>query len=180
METKTLFSFLMITCITSCTQSEKISVYKIPKIKREQSLQNSKKFQKYQYPKLPNHWVETRSESMMRLKTYKILGEGKKEKGEISIIELPIHSGSLIDNVNRWREQIGLPKTGKGGIKKQTQNKEGELGQFQFFHFSNEKEMMVCLFELKNVRLFIKLMSQDQLNQIEKDQFINFCQSVKK
>jgi hypothetical protein len=63
---------------------------------------------------LPEGWT-TAPASPMRYASFAVEKNG--EKADISIVTFPGDGGNDIDNINRWRQQIGLPAVGAEVIK---------------------------------------------------------------
>src|SRR5437773_8052386 len=55
---------------------------------------------------LPEGWQQLPSDQM-RIGNYAVQGKNG-EKAQVTVIALPGSSGSELDNVNRWRGQVGL------------------------------------------------------------------------
>ena len=79
--------------LTACTR-DAIRVYDAPKDKLPQRAN------------LPSGWQEIPSGGM-RLSSYVVRGAAGEE-AQVSVVPLPGASGSERDNVNRWRNQLGL------------------------------------------------------------------------
>ena len=65
----------------------------------------------------PKGWNEGKAGGF-RKATFDVTEGGKKL--EITVIDLSANSGSLLDNVNRWREQIQLPKIDQATLEQTT------------------------------------------------------------
>jgi hypothetical protein len=66
--------------------------------------------EKINWGTLPAGWVEDPSPRPMRAHTINVESDGRK--GEIIVSRLPQQGvGQLLDNINRWRGQVGLPPT---------------------------------------------------------------------
>src|SRR5687768_7590353 len=57
--------------------------------------------------RVPAGWEQDPRQRMMREATFNVGDPAKKT--EVVITKLPNLSGGLLDNVNRWRGQVGLP-----------------------------------------------------------------------
>jgi len=56
--------------------------------------------------KPPSDWQEA-SRGQMRVASFRVSG-GEGQQAEVSVIPLPEPAGTVLDNVNRWRGQVGL------------------------------------------------------------------------
>src|SRR5262245_31191413 len=69
--------------------------------------------------KLPTGWEEVPA-GQMRVASFRVKGDDGK-LADVSVIPLPGQAGSDLDNVNRWRGQVGLPPVSEQGLAKITQ-----------------------------------------------------------
>jgi len=91
---------------------------------------------------LPKGWTETQG-SGMRYATLTPPGEGKVE---MSVVVLPGAAGGELNNVNRWRGQIGLPPlddAGLGQARKAVKSKLGPVSVYDFTSLGETKSRMV-------------------------------------
>lgn len=66
--------------------------------------------EKIDWGALPTGWVEDPTPRQMRAHTLVVESDGKK--GEVIVTRLPQRGvGNLLDNINRWRAQVGLEPT---------------------------------------------------------------------
>ena len=65
--------------------------------------------------KVPSHWQEAPA-GEMRLASFRVGAEGKQ--ADISIIPLPGLAGGDLENVNRWRGQVGQAPVGEAELAK--------------------------------------------------------------
>ncbi|MEI6676449.1 MAG: hypothetical protein WCO57_14865 [Verrucomicrobiota bacterium] len=63
----------------------------------------------------PAGWVLAPAASAMRYATFTMAG-ADGAKGELAITHFPGSVGSDLDNVNRWRQQVGLPAVDQAGL----------------------------------------------------------------
>jgi hypothetical protein len=91
---------------------------------------------------LPKGWTETQG-SGMRYATLTPPGQGKVE---MSVVVLPGAAGGELNNVNRWRGQIGLPpldEAALGQARKAVKSKVGPVSVYDFTGAGEIKSRMV-------------------------------------
>ena len=91
---------------------------------------------------LPKGWTETQG-SGMRYATLTPPGQGKVE---MSVVVLPGAAGGELNNVNRWRGQIGLPpmdEAALGQARKAVKSKVGPVSVYDFTSAGEIKSRMV-------------------------------------
>ena len=79
----------------------------------------------------PKGWTESKGSSM-RLASYEIIKDGFPT-ADFSITSFPGEAGGLSANVNRWRQQIGLPKWSDAQVKTEQKNVNNDSFTFAFF-----------------------------------------------
>ncbi|MEI6226429.1 MAG: hypothetical protein WCS72_16915 [Deltaproteobacteria bacterium] len=93
---------------------------------------------------LPKGWTETRSAGGMRYATIKPTAQGKIE---VSVTVFPGPAGGELANVNRWRNQIGLPPVDEAALakdRKALKSPAGSLAVFDYTGEGKEKTRMVA------------------------------------
>jgi hypothetical protein len=94
--------------------------------------------------KLPKGWTESRSAGGMRYATVKPSGTGKVE---VSVTVFPGPAGGELANVNRWRNQIGLPPVDEVALardRKGLKSPAGDLAVFDYTSDGKEKTRLVA------------------------------------
>jgi hypothetical protein len=95
---------------------------------------------------LPQGWTLSEGDGM-RYATLKPSTPGKPGKIDISVIALIGTAGGELANVNRWREQMGLPPVENekdlDGIRKTTKSAAGDVAVFDFTSPGTAKNRMV-------------------------------------
>ena len=91
--------------------------------------------------------------------------------------------GDVVDNVNRWRGQIGLPGLDAAAVQSSAIKAEGHLGEFQYFKLINkdqpDKAFLAAILPAGARSLFIKIIAPAaHLDSLESS-FVEFCKSVK-
>jgi len=135
----------------------------------------------------PDSWIEYNSDSSMRLASYQVPYYGydssKIDYGDLSIFMFNRDSGTDQENVNRWREQIGLPPQKESEVESSAQNESNNLGSYKIFKLINKSSsdiaFLCAIMPINDNKVFVKLsISKIGINIIEKD-FFNFCQSFR-
>ena len=92
---------------------------------------------------LPRGWTES-GPSSMRHATLKAPVEGRLD---VSVVVLPGPAGGELANVNRWRNQIGLPpldEAALGAARKTVRSKAGPVSVFDFTSEGQAKSRMIA------------------------------------
>lgn len=84
---------------------------------------------------LPKGWTESRSGGGMRYATLKPTAPGKIE---VSVTVFPGAAGGEIANVNRWRNQIGLPPVDEATLAKDRRPLKSAAGQIATFDYTSD------------------------------------------
>ena len=83
---------------------------------------------------LPKGWSEAAGGGSMRFATFKTPVEGKVEG---TVVVLPGAAGGELANVNRWRDQIGLPPLDEAGLAKARTTLKTKAGALNVYDFSS-------------------------------------------
>jgi hypothetical protein len=106
---------------------------------------------------LPKGWTETGA-SAMRYATLKAPVEGRLD---VSVVVLPGPAGGELANVNRWRNQIGLPpldEAALGASRKTLKTKAGPVSVFDFTSEGQAKSRMIAgLLSVGGSTWFVKM-----------------------
>jgi hypothetical protein len=106
---------------------------------------------------LPKGWTETGA-SAMRYATLKPPLEGKID---VSVVVLPGPAGGELANVNRWRNQIGLPpidEAALGAARKATRSNAGPVSVYDFTSDGQTKSRMIAgLLSVGGSTWFVKM-----------------------
>lgn len=84
---------------------------------------------------LPKGWTESRSGGGMRYATLKPSAAGKVE---VSVTVFPGPAGGELANVNRWRNQIGLPPVEEGALAKDRKALRAPAGNVAVFDYTSD------------------------------------------
>jgi hypothetical protein len=84
---------------------------------------------------LPKGWTESRSAGGMRYATLKASVPGKVD---VSVTVFPGPAGGELANVNRWRNQIGLPPLEEAALAKDRKTLKAPAGSVAIFDYTSE------------------------------------------
>ncbi|MCX6923794.1 MAG: hypothetical protein NT154_11385 [Verrucomicrobia bacterium] len=133
--------------------------------------------------KRPADWQEA-PVGQMRAASFKVAGKDGKQAG-VSVIPLPGLAGSDLDNVNRWRGQVGLPGVPEAELSKLAQAVEiagqaaGLYDQAGTNAASGEKSRILAAITRRDgTAWFFKVTGDDTLVAEQKLAFIEFLKSV--
>ena len=133
----------------------------------------------------PDSWLEYNSDSSMRLTSFQVPYYGydssKLDYGDLSIFEFGPNSGTDQENVNRWRDQIGLAPQSESEINSSAQEHTNAIGPYRIFKLINKSgsdtAFLCAIMPIDNRTVFLKLsISKIGIDKVEKE-FIDFCQS---
>jgi hypothetical protein len=133
-------------------------------------------------PGLPDGWKEIPNPPMLLAK-YVIQGPGTA-KAEVNISQ-PGTGGGLLMNVNRWRNQLGLPPFSQDDLSKQTQTIDWPGGKATLVDFNGTDKagqsarLIGIIVPHMDQMLYYKLMGNPQIVEQQKDTFTKFIQSAK-
>lgn len=85
---------------------------------------------------LPKGWAEAPSPGGMRYATLTAPVQGKVD---VSVVVLPGPAGGELPNVNRWRNQIGLPPVDDAALAKARQSVKTRAGTISVYDFANDQ-----------------------------------------
>jgi hypothetical protein len=132
---------------------------------------------------VPDGWQEA-PPGEMRVGSFKVVKDGKQ--ADVGVVPLPGLMGHDLDNVNRWRETVGLPHTTEEELSKLAQPVEmaGQLAQVYEQAGENpgsgdKTRILAAIYRRDNVAWFVKMMGDDELVAQQKPAFIEFLKSFK-
>ena len=127
---------------------------------------------------LPDGWGEG-SPSTMRYASFAAT-EDNGEKVDISIVTFPGDGGSDLDNVNRWREQIGLAGVAAGELNSIIAPFQGEQINFSTADMIGPNSRTLAAWVRRDGRSwFFKLTGPTSAVEKEKLNFVKFLQSIR-
>jgi hypothetical protein len=126
--------------------------------------------------KVPAGWQELPANSI-RVGNFAI--RANNQSAEVSVIPLPGSSGTEIDNVNRWRGQIGLPAIAKEQLASEKINVGGIPGKFYDLRGQGEKSILAAAVEREGTTWFFKMTGDASLVSEQQSNFNQFLKSVR-
>jgi hypothetical protein len=127
---------------------------------------------------LPSGWSEG-SPSTMRYASFAAT-EDNGEKVDISIVTFPGDGGSDLDNVNRWRQQIGLAAVDEGELSSIIAPFQGKQINFSTADVIGPDSRTLAAWVRREGRSwFFKLSGPKDAVEKEKPKFVKFLQSVR-
>ncbi|MFT5206834.1 MAG: hypothetical protein ACI9CF_000575 [Candidatus Omnitrophota bacterium] len=171
--------------LTYLQRQEPIEVYSIPK-EISAPLPNQILPTAYTlHLQAPKTWAEKEA-SGMRLYSYTIQGEGGAS-AEVSVIALPTPSGTLIDNINRWRGQLGLEPIAQAQIMEQVV--EITVNELDFRTITiqsanpdgaitSARSSIIAMLTFANTDYFFKLIGQSELVESNQAAFTAFLNTI--
>jgi hypothetical protein len=134
--------------------------------------------------KAPIGWEEV-APGQMRVASFRINGKEGKQ-ADVSVVPLPGLAGSDLDNVNRWRGQVGLAPVTEQELAKLAEPLEiaGEKAQLydqagQVPGSGDKARILAALTRKDGVAWFFKMTGDDELVAQQKPSFIEFLKSVR-
>ena len=125
----------------------------------------------------PEQWSPTRMTSF-RKAAFEV-GEGDK-KVEITVIPLSSRSGTLFENVDRWRKELSLPDIAESELSDHVQDIEIGDDTAHFSELIGESATTFAIMLKKpNSNWFIKLKGNSETAAQEKERFLQFAKSIR-
>ncbi|MEX2118407.1 MAG: hypothetical protein WD847_02255 [Pirellulales bacterium] len=107
-----------------------------------------------------------------------VVAQGDRQV-EITVIDLAASAGGLLDNVNRWRGQIGLGNTTEEELDQQVRKLPVGSDRGDYVElYGPEQAILAVIARQGGKSWFIKLMGDKQLAEREKQRFEQFVQSL--
>jgi hypothetical protein len=133
---------------------------------------------------LPQGWQE-QPPSSMRLASFAVTGEGGA-KADVSVIRLSGIAGGNLANVNRWRQQVGLPPVEESELAKLLEKHEANGASFfvadmagQSMESGHSSRLVAAIVPRGGMTWFYKMFGDDQLVARQKAAFIKFVESAR-
>ena len=127
---------------------------------------------------LPPGWLPA-PPSAMRYASFTVNGDSA-DKIDISVVTFPGDGGSDAENVNRWRQQIGLPAADASTLKSTIVPVKSRDGEFSSVDMSGANTRVLAAWARRNGRTwFFKLTGPTAALEKEKPKFAKFLQSVR-
>ena len=102
------------------------------------------------------------------------------QKVDVSVVTFPGDGGSDLDNVNRWRQQIGLPALEPGALQSMVSKLASNNISFSTIDMSGDSKRTVASWTRTDGRVwFFKLTGPKEAVERERTNFVTFVQSVR-
>jgi hypothetical protein len=132
----------------------------------------------------PEGWEEGTPGSM-RVASFSIKG-ADGASADVSVIPLPGNSGSVLDNVNRWRGQIQLPPLTSADDPELGTTMEGKAGQLIVTHMVSESAVIegkkaaisAAILKANGITWFFKMTGEAALVTAQREAFEEFVRSA--
>jgi hypothetical protein len=131
--------------------------------------------------KVPAGWQEVQHSQMLR-EQYVISGQG----GAKAEVNITVAGGDPLANINRWRNQLGLPPAGQGELAKLATPLDVQGGKAMLVDMTGtnaktgQKARIVgAIVPQGDQTWFYKLMGDEGVVEAEKAAFVQFVQTVK-
>jgi hypothetical protein len=127
---------------------------------------------------LPEGWAPG-AQSSMRYASFMASAENG-EKADISVVTFPGDGGSDLDNVNRWRQQIGLPPVHTSELSSVIVPLESENFSFSTTDMIGTNSRTLAAWLRREGRSwFFKMTGPNPAVEKEKPKFVKFLQSIR-
>jgi hypothetical protein len=126
---------------------------------------------------LPEGWT-TAPASPMRYASFAVEKNG--EKADISVVTFPGDGGNDVDNINRWRQQIGLPIVGAEVLKSMIAPVPAHDVHIDSVDMTGASARVLAAWTRQNGQAwFFKMTGPTDLVEQEKPKFVAFVQSLR-
>lgn len=133
--------------------------------------------------KLPTGWQEA-PRGQMRVAAFRVQGKDGKQ-ADVGVIPLPGFMGHDLENVNRWRESVGLKAVTEADLAKLAEPVEvgGQPGKLYDQAGENpgsgeKTRLLVVVFQHEGVAWFVKMNGDDELVAQQKPAFVELLKSM--
>jgi hypothetical protein len=172
--------------LTGCGREE-IRAYRAPKDPAHQPPMAHGHGSEWSTPRLrwelPAGWQELPA-GQMRVGYFAVTGQ-TNQKAEVTIIPLPGMAGGDLENVNRWRAQVGLAPVQQAELSKLTEAIQvgGQAGQLYDFagapyDRSEQSRLLVAVLRSEGTAWFFKMLGDDALVAQQKPVFVEFLKAL--
>lgn len=127
---------------------------------------------------LPATWKE-KDKGSMRVASFDVNDQGLT--ADVSVVTLTGDGGGLLENTNRWRDQLEMAPTSQEGLKNTVKDisVDGHKGYYMALYTNMDGSgMLVSLIEREGMTWFIKMMGPAKLIQSQEKPFQDFLQSI--
>jgi len=129
---------------------------------------------------LPEGWQQLAADEM-RIGNYSVTGTNGA-KAQVTVISLPGAAGGELENVNRWRKQVGLQPITADDLGKESREIQIAGAPARFFELSGvapetkaRTRLLAALQNQGDSTWFFKMMGDDGLVGEQKEAFLGFC-----
>lgn len=134
---------------------------------------------------VPEGWERSEG-SAMRAASFSIPGPDGTS-ADVSVIPLPTGSGSVLDNVNRWRGQVSLEPLDSADDPELGKKDEGPSGPYFISHMVSEKPILdgknlaisAAILERPELTWFFKITGEADIVTANREKFEQFVKSAK-
>lgn len=129
--------------------------------------------------KTPKHWTELPQTGGIRIASFQINQNAKT--AEVTITSFPGQTGGLLQNINRWRQQLNLdpiPLKEISSVIQTHQTAQFEYDLIQLKNTTTKNGMTVAIIRIQGQSWFIKLSGDLALVKSELDTFKQFVEGL--
>jgi hypothetical protein len=178
---KFIFNFILLLMCSCIFINEGITIYKIEKIIWETTTNQKKNKSKILTWTMPSNW-EKKLNSTIRIGSFNIRSTKHNAKADVSIILLKNQGGGLVDNINRWREQLELPPVSKHVIKSKIKIIKSQIGLINYIIIENlntDKAIYAGINFDENHTIFVKAIGSISLLKNHEKEFESLIRSLR-
>jgi len=124
----------------------------------------------------PAHWTQVPASGGIRIANFEV-----KQEGEVTITSFPGQTGGLLQNINRWATQLGLPAVPLKDISSIVKTYKTQHFEYDLVHLQNtntQKSMHVAIIRQNGQSWFIKLTGPTTIVTEEKPTFKTFVETL--
>lgn len=130
----------------------------------------------------PVDWIKSTGNSM-RIGSFSLPDKKshQNEFADLSIILLNDDGGGLVENINRWREQLGLGPLEDDKIKPAVKTINTKIGKGQFIFLQNpatKQGMLITIITHNNQSLFVKATGPLTTLKYQQEKFLAFSEGI--
>jgi len=128
---------------------------------------------------VPDHW-QLAAGSSMRIASYRVEGDDGAV-ADISLVTLPGAAGGVLDNINRWRTQIGLDAVDEAGLAAVSEKRTSPVGEAVVVDLGegSEERIIAAVISLSDATWFYKMRGDPNLVGLEKQAFLRWIETAK-
>jgi len=167
--------------VAGCKPGDDIQVYRAPRDGAESSTASNVPWT------VPSGWrAKPAAEGGVRIASYEVTTPDGRSM-DVSVIPLPGNSGSILDNVNRWRGQVGLPPTTESELASQRRTVPIGTLEGEFFEMAGDTPVPDGQFKVRTLAamlatggntVFFKATGEDALVAENRPKFLAWLASV--